>query len=99
MDPPVPGAMEFLREAVEVFDVHIYSSRSHQPGGIAAMKAAIDRWVVEEFGALQLWVCLISYPTAKPPAKITLDDRALRFTGEWPAIGDLLSFEPWNKRS
>ena len=41
-DPPVPGAMEFLREALRHFRVSIFSSRSNQPGGIAAMQARLE---------------------------------------------------------
>ena len=31
---PVPGAVEFLVKAVQHFDVQVFSSRSHQEGGI-----------------------------------------------------------------
>ena len=44
-DPPVPGALEFLSKAVKGFDVCIYSSRSHQWGGIRAMKD----WLVKSY--------------------------------------------------
>ena len=98
-DPPVPGAIEFLKAATGEFDVCIYSSRSHQTGGIAAMKRAIELWARAEYGMIPFWLDLITYPAVKPPAKVTLDDRALNFAGEWPAIGTLLEFEPWNKRS
>jgi len=37
-DPPVPGAMEFITTAIDYFDVHIFSSRSNQLGGIVAMQ-------------------------------------------------------------
>ena len=36
-DPPVPGAIEFICDALAHFDVAIYSSRSGQAGGIDAM--------------------------------------------------------------
>ena len=36
-DPPVEGLFEFLIEAHQHFSIHIYSSRSHQEGGIIAM--------------------------------------------------------------
>ena len=35
------------------------------------------------------------WPIFKPPAMITIDDRALNFTGEWPTIDALDSFKPW----
>lgn len=37
-DPPVPGAIEFLAEASKHFRIAIFSSRSHQEGGISAMQ-------------------------------------------------------------
>ena len=42
-DDPVPGAIAFLIEAVERFDVQVYSSRSHQWGGRRAMK----KWLLK----------------------------------------------------
>ena len=41
---------------------------------------------------------MIGFPTVKPPAMVSIDDRALTFTGEWPAIETLKAFKPWNKR-
>lgn len=101
-DPPVRGALQFIVDAMEHFTVAIYSSRSHQPGGISAMIEWLGRWSVDPehgmpgdfdhgtWGALQ-------WPQEKPPALVTLDDRALTFTGQWPAIDTLKSFKPWNK--
>ena len=39
----------------------------------------------------------VKWPLFKPPAFVTLDDRALTFTGEWPAVAELRGFKPWNK--
>lgn len=123
-DPPVPGALKFLVTALDHFDVHIFSSRSHQWGGKRAMKrylrehltafastyettpdwllkhinAFADPWPNEVGFAIDQIIGTIKWPTEKPPAMVTLDDRALTFTGVWPAISDLLAFQPWNKR-
>lgn len=40
----------------------------------------------------------ISFPRWKPAAFITLDDRAITFTGTWPDLATLREFKPWNKR-
>ena len=40
----------------------------------------------------------IEWPTEKPPAAVTIDDRALTFDGTWPRMIDLVRFQPWNKR-
>lgn len=90
-DPPVPGAFEFIRKALDTFEVHIYSSRSHQLGGISAMR---DWFLV--YGWLDIG--LLHFPTNKPSAFITIDDRAITFTGEWPDIETLKNFKPWNKK-
>lgn len=90
-DGPVEGAKEFLESALEHFRIMIYSSRSHQQGGIEAMQD----WCRKHFGydiAEE-----ITYPQAKPPAFLTIDDRAIQFTGTWYEPATLLSFRPWNK--
>lgn len=37
----------------------------------------------------------VGFPTHKPPAHITIDDRALGFGGVFPTIDQLLAFRPW----
>ena len=100
-DPPVPGALEFLDRARHEFQVAIFSSRSNQPLGVLAMrfwlmtqmhKAGWDEALINEV------VGEIQFPTEKPPALVTIDDRAITFTGEWPSLESLKSFKPWNKK-
>ena len=40
----------------------------------------------------------IDFPKHKPPAMVTLDDRAITFDGAWPEIEALRQFRPWNRR-
>jgi hypothetical protein len=128
-DPPVLGALEFIVTALERFEVHILSSRSHQWGGRRAMKrwlraqlyslgmaedaVHIPQWWADkifEAGRMDPWhvavldaadgvIQQIKWPWFKPPAMVTIDDRALTFTGAWPALADLQGFKPWNKKA
>ncbi len=104
-DPPVPGALRFMFEALNHFEVHVFSSRSHQPHGIYAMRKWLRRHAVSilDEGMFRddpnlCWLDQIVWPTEKPAAMITIDDRALTFDGTWPTIEALKSFKPWNKR-
>ena len=94
LDDPVQGAMHFLKDASEVFDVQIYSSRSKHPGGILAMQKYIEGW--SEYFDIKLPE--LKYPTEKPPAFLTIDDRAWQFEGIFPVPRNLLNFKPWHER-
>ncbi len=37
----------------------------------------------------------ISWPWFKPPAFLTIDDRALRFEGSFPTLAEIEAFRPW----
>jgi hypothetical protein len=101
-DPPVDGAVEFLQEATRHFKVAIYSSRSKSLRGRACMK----RYMRKHF-AVPLTFSMdheydylheeLSYPWFKPSAFLTIDDRAITFSGSWPDAQALKSFRPWNK--
>jgi len=131
-DPPVPGALEFIVGALDKFEVHILSSRSHQWGGRRAMKRWLWEWLVTEGDAnpskpkktipewwqnyvagqssMEPWcnevrnaahlvVRSVKWPTRKPAALYTIDDRAHQFDGSWPALETIAAFKPWNKRA
>ena len=92
-DPPVPGAFAFIDAAREAgFDVQVYSSRSKEDKGIDAMV----RWF-DAHGRGDLCVDTLTFPTQKPPAFLTIDDRCIQFNGDWPNAESLHLFKPWNK--
>lgn len=105
-DPPVEGAIDWLIAHLPVPDalgmsepykgpeVQIYSARSRQSGGIKAMKAWLVKYGVDE------WYFrddILKFPTQKPAAFLTIDDRAICFDGNFPTSEQILAFEPWNK--
>lgn len=95
-DPPTPGAIEWLIALCDDPDVEpaIYSSRSRYDNAVDAMKT----WLVSHgFPQERLDEGRITFPTQKPAAFLTIDDRAIRFTGKFPPIDDLKGFKPWNK--
>ncbi|MBZ9706066.1 hypothetical protein LB543_04945 [Mesorhizobium sp. ESP7-2] len=101
-DEPVPGAMRFIWDASEHFTIAIFSSRSNQPGGLNAMVRWLRlnfrrHWAADRTRADDIFYEIL-WPKEKPPAFITIDDRAITFNGTWPAIETITAFRPWNKR-
>lgn len=52
---------------------------------------------VEEVFSLWAWetVRRIAFPRGKPPAHLTIDDRAITFRGIWPHPDSIRDFKPW----
>lgn len=106
-DPIVPGTIEFLIEAGQYLDIHIFSSRSHQEGGIKAMKAYLFskycEWLdnhphADDMMSFIYFIECLKFPLNKPPALVSIDDRAMQFTGVWPSVQEIVTFKPWNKQ-
>lgn len=101
-DPAVPGAVDFIKRAVDTFTVSIFSSRSNQRMGIEAMQFWLKCQFYREMDEPDAEAILsqIEWPTEKPPALVTIDDRALTFSGDWKDYdcAELLAYKPWNKR-
>lgn len=90
-DPPVPGAIDWLREISEDLRVVIHTTRGKTPSG----RAAVQDWLVAhgwEGGAA------VEVTAEKPPALVYLDDRAVRFNGKnFPTAEEVHRALPWNK--
>ena len=95
LDGPVDGAIDWLTRLVadEDFMVCIYSSRSKEPNGVIAMRD----WLLLH-GMSRATLNEIDFPTEKPAAFLTIDDRAICFEGAFPTPYDMKEFKPWNKR-
>jgi hypothetical protein len=94
-DKPVEGAISWLEKMCQLddFEINIYSSRSKEPGAVEAMKM----WLFAH-GMHVSELDLIGFPTQKPSAWMTIDDRAFCFKGKFPNVNWLRDFKPWNKK-
>jgi len=103
-DSPVKGAIQWLINLLENDDLKpvIYSARSCQVGGIDAMKD----WLLQ-YGLPPKYICfnkldaetkdgkLLGFPVTKPPAFLTIDDRAIVFEGVFPSTTEIIKFKSW----
>ena len=109
-DPPVDGAFEFIEQALEHFDVQIFSSRTGQyedrdsglqrKHGQYAMEEWCTKWAIKTLGEIRGRgvMSMLTFPERKPAAMVTIDDRAITFDGTWPDMDTLRNFKPWNKK-
>lgn len=93
-DPPVEGAFEAIESYLEAgLDVAIFSTRTGQPEGVKAMKV----WF-QEHGASSRIMAELRFPLHKPPAIVSIDDRAVLFQGTFPTSEEVLSFKTWQRK-
>lgn len=82
LEPPVPGALEFVRWLLaQGYDVVVSSARADQPDGLHGIVGWLARY---GFPALPV-------TNRKPAAILYVDDRAFRFEGDFQAVRDALS--------
>lgn len=95
--------------AVPKYCVAIFSSRSDLLKGRIAMtkwlREAVEDYLIERGEPQPLAhiqadsiVDQIQFPSHKPPAHLTIDDRAFCFTGTFPTMDYIDSFRPWTKK-
>jgi len=94
-DPPVPGVFEWMEAALVYFDIHIFSSRSDTAEGRLAIQDYIGRHAKGTLASRLI------YAESKPHAFLSIDDRAIQFSGRWSDLQydpeKLRKFEPWYK--
>lgn len=92
-DPPVEGAVEAVRAVKDMgYDVVVHSTRAADAEGIGVTR----KWL-QQHGFPEMRVS----PT-KPGADLYIDDRGLRFTGDWGVVLQFLerreNLTPWRKK-
>lgn len=60
--------------------------------------AFADPWQDEVRWAADRVIGEILWPLHKPPAMVTIDDRAITFNGSWPELETLRAFRTWQKK-
>lgn len=110
-DEVTDGFFDWAIQAKQEFKLVIYSSRSKTEDGIAAMR----KWLAEQLGAwrkstvyasegqadILLMTDDFEFAHEKPPAFLTIDDRAVCFEGKWNGIAmapiTLRHFRTWTQ--
>lgn len=99
-----PGFFEWAEQASKLFKLVVYSSRSRDP----AMLNDMMLWLGERRRAWRRAggqsgpdPLEFEFAHEKPPAFLTIDDRAVQFRGDWTALPPsmLRTFVPWNTRT
>lgn len=75
-DPPIHGTREAIARLRRLYRVVIHSARCHSEAG----RLAVDAWL-KKHGIEVDEIC-----EHKPPAIAYVDDRAIRFRGEWESV-------------
>lgn len=95
-DPPMPGALDYITDLLlEGYDVVIHSSRSRHLFGIWAMRNWLRKHAGNQWDCMGPSLCDVRFTRLKPPAILTIDDRAMRFQGAWPSMKSLKTFKPY----
>lgn len=100
----VPGFFEWVEEVRDRMKIVIYSSRSKDDGGVSAMAMWLhvqrNEWIKAGGKRHPTEPLEIEFAHEKPAAWLTIDDRAVRFHGNWNApeltAEAILAFRPWN---
>ncbi len=100
----VPGFFTWAERVMSRFHLVIYSSRSaaleHRIPMHLWLEYHLQRWVASG-GNRWLTMERFAFSDVKPAAWLTIDDRAVCFTGDWTApalqLEALLAFKPWNE--
>lgn len=108
-DAPVEGAFAFLRDAVQFFNVTVFTVRLADDSledldadvGLARVQVlqAFEDWFLAH-GFEKSVLLSLAFTATKPKALVYLDDRAWRFEGPgaWPHAYAMLKSRTWQGR-
>jgi hypothetical protein len=99
----VPGFFEWVEKVRDWFELVVHTSRAKSLPEVLEIK----QWLKQRHAAwaadkklIEPWDMEVT--RVKPPAWLTIDDRAIRFEGRWEAPEltpeALLAFKPWMQR-
>ena len=94
LDPPLPGAIEALREYLEHYIVVVFTTRAATQAG----RDALSHWFVDAgFSEFELLSREGKFTVSdtKPPAWLYIDDRCYLFTGTFPTVNEIDDFKPY----
>jgi hypothetical protein len=57
---------------------------------------SMEIWDVHVYDACKAFIRKLKFPTKKPAAYLTIDDRAICFNGTFPTIAEMDNFKPWH---
>lgn len=90
-DGPIPGALDFLRSALDAgFGVIIHTARANTASTVPHVHAWLRKHGLEERYAWQIGVTAL-----KPAAVLYLDDHGMRFEGRFPTVEELRALRRW----
>lgn len=93
-DPPNPGAIDFLRELSQHYRVVIFTTRAIDVLAVAHL----GKWLIKH-GLESDIVNKIEASNRKGDASLYIDDRAFRFEGRFPSMGEIEALaDPWWKK-
>ena len=102
----VPGFFEWVERVRDRVKIVVYSSRSKSDDGVIAMSHWLhlkrNAWIAAGGKRNEEEPLAFEFAHEKPAAWLTIDDRAIQFTGAWEAPeltpDGMLAFRPWNAR-
>lgn len=97
------GFWEWAEQAVGCFRLVVFSSRSATDEG----RLTMETWLTDEFVKWcdrvdRVPALNLTFAVHKPPAFLTIDDRCIRFRGDWNAWeltpDAMVHFKPWMRQ-